>query len=292
MRQPPYVVQRQLWISRGDPQNAQPLENAQLTGSAAPYFSVAASPDGGEIAYLNGVDKQLFRKTASNNVLETLPSVAVDLAQWTRSPNYFRMAWRPGSSQILLYSTSYSSTMPSYAFLLDTDNGQVCGVDLSLAKGEASGSPVLARWSPNGRYLAIIRWDGYRNPNSLVALDAANGEVHEISAESMTPPEIAGLHIVNDIAWAPDNRHLAALTQVQTIDATPNQEAYKFSGLYLVDPFAPEFLPISNPTQPLGSTLGQTNLVWSADGSGLLVRCGAQGVDALCFLSVGGNSQP
>jgi hypothetical protein len=186
MRKPPYVIQRQLWISRGDSTSAQLVEDTQLTLDYVSAFSISANPDGSEIAYLDNTDKQIFRQKVSNGSLKTLPPISFDSTQW-QPQIFFQMAWRPGTSQVFLYNRSFSSFSPGYNFLLDTDSGQVCGVDLFGNNVRQGNSVVMARWSHDGRYLAAVRLDGNQSPNSLAVLDTTSGKLYEISAEGLTP---------------------------------------------------------------------------------------------------------
>jgi hypothetical protein len=294
MRRPPYVIQRQLWVSRGDPAHAQLLEDAQQTVDHISAFSVVAKPDDGEIAYFNNQDKQLYRQKASKGAFEALPPVSFDPIQWGAPLVSLQMVWRPGTSQVFVYNFSNSRSLPSHTFLLDTDSGQACGVDMFANNVEHDNSVVLARWSQDGRYLAVIIWDAFQEPNSLVILDTTNGKLYEMRAEALTPPETDGLRRINDLAWAPDNQHLVALTQVLDLSLaqTVDQSYFKFSGLYLADFLSGQAIPISSPTQKFGSSFGKTNLLWSDDGLQLLVNCASDGVDKLCLLSVQKKVQP
>ena len=294
MRTSPYVIQRQLLFSRGDPAHAQMLEDAQQTVDYVSAFSVVAKPDASEIAYFNNIDKQLYRQKVSKGSLETLPPVPFDPIQWGAPLVSLQMSWRPGTSQVFVYNFSNSRSIPSHTFLLDTDTGQVCGVDMFVNNVEHDNSVVLARWSQDGRYLAVIIWDAYQEPNSLVILDTTSGKLYEIRAEDLTPPETDGLRRINDIAWSPDNRHLVALTQVLDLSLaqTVNQSYFKFSGLFLADFLSGQSIPISPSNQKLGSSFGKTNLLWSDDGLQLLVNCAANGADRLCLISVQKNVLP
>ena len=119
------------------------------------------------------------------------------------------------------------------------------------------------------------------NSSDLAVLDIATGKLYTMT---LFPLDVQGLHFVNDIAWAPDNRHLAAIGQIHY----HNQE---LGNLYLVDFLSEQSVLISS-TQNLGSGLGDTNLLWSNDGSQLLIKCPTHQEDRLCLLSVQKNIQP
>jgi len=72
----------------------------------------------------------------------------------------------------------------------------------------------VARWSPDGRYLAAARVHGPvggASSSDLAVLDTVTGVLYTMT---VTPPEMEGQHYVNDIAWAPDSRHLAVIGAV------------------------------------------------------------------------------
>ena len=268
-----YEFTRQIWVSRGNP------KNVQLVADNLPNFYVVVKPGLSQIAYLS--DKQLAKRNAS---LESLQSVAFDSTQWEyRRSIYpsvpYELAWQPGSSQVFLYSNGDAG---GYTFLLDVDTGKVCEVNLS-SEVDGSDWATVAHWSPDGRYLAVVRTWGAQPVNSsdLAVLDIATGKLYTMT---LFPLDVQGLHFVNDIAWAPDNRHLAAIGQIHY----HNQE---LGNLYLVDFLSEQSVLISS-TQNLGSGLGDTNLLWSNDGSQLLIKCPTHQEDRLCLLSVQKNIQP
>ena len=108
--------------------------------------------------------------------LDNIPSISFDPTLWTyrQTENnfapYFDMAWRPGSSQIFLYSDGDISF--GYTFLLDANTGDICELNFGGWAG-------VARWSSDGRYLAITRaTDHYPIMSSdLAVLDTTTGNV-------------------------------------------------------------------------------------------------------------------
>ena len=284
MNRPSVEFRRQLWISRGDPQNVQLIEDTLLTGNFLSYFSVGIKPGGGQIVYHTHDDKKLSKR---NKSLEVQQSISLDISQWeyrvrgSGLPISYSMAWRPNSSQIFLYTLGEAG---GYTFLSDTDTGQICEIDLGRT-GNEYGWADMARWSPDGKYLAIIRTWGSRpvDTSDLAILDTMTGKLYVMK---IIPPDMEGLHFVNDVAWAPDSYHLTVIAQVLVQDPTLHT-FNKISNLYLVDFLSNQAIQISSlSNEKLGSGLGSTNLIWSSNGSQLLVKCPTGQVDRLCLLSV------
>jgi Tol biopolymer transport system component len=281
---PSVEFRRQLWISRGDPQNAQLIEDAFLTGNFLSYFSVGIEPEGEQIIYYTHNNQRLSKR---NGTFEIQQSIYLDISQWeyrlmgSGMPIFYKMAWRPNSSQVFLYSLGEAG---GYTFLLDTDTGQICEINLGNTGSENAWAD-MARWSPDGKYLAVIRTWGSRPVDSsdLAVLDTTTGKLYIVR---IVPSTVEGLYFVNDVAWAPDSYHLAAIAQVLVQDPTLHTY-YKISHLYLVDFLSNQIIQISSPSnEQLGSGLGSTNLIWSSNGSQLLVKCPTTQVDRLCLLSV------
>ena len=160
-----YEFTRQVWISQGSP------ENAQLIADNLSNFYVAVKQGDNQIAYL--ADQQLIMRNAS---LEVSQVVEFDSTRWeylsaTYPPPIYEMAWRPGSSQVVIYSNGDSG---GYTFLLDTNSGQVCELDLG-------GWALVVRWSSDGRYLAVARSQGTLpiDFSDLVVLDTVSGKLYE-----------------------------------------------------------------------------------------------------------------
>jgi hypothetical protein len=275
----PYEFDRQLWISRGNPQNAQLLEDARLTENRLSDFSVAVQPGGNEIIYRNDEDKQFSKRNGS---LGAQNPIAFDPAQWdyhgqfrgNAKPQYF-MTWRPSTSQVFLYTYGIGSF--GYTFLFDTNTGQVCELNFG-------GWAFFGRWSSDGRYLAIVRNQEPTFPTNstdLAVLDTATGQIYSME---VVPTEIVGRHYVDDIAWAPDNRHLLILAGVTSFPGcAPNcSDDHR---LYLVDFVASQVTGVLSSNKFTANNPG-TNLAWSPDGSKVLALC-----PELCLISVQRSGQ-
>jgi hypothetical protein len=257
---------RQAWISYGDPQSA------QMIADNLSQFYVAVKPGGGQTAYL--LDKQISKQ---NDLLKGTTPVPFNLDQWNYRkmksgtfPLMYEMAWRPRTSQIFLYS--FADINPGYTFLLDSDTGKICELNLG-------GWAVIARWSSNGRYLAIDSSQASGRPigsTVLTVLDAVTGNLY---TSKVVPQNLEGIRAVRGIAWAPDNRHLLVLGSALSLpQCAPN--CYEDTRLYLVDFISGQVDPILSEYQFVPNIEG-TNLSWSSDGSEVMVLC-----PALCSINV------
>jgi Tol biopolymer transport system component len=261
---------RQMWVSQGDP------NNAQLIADNLEESYIAVKPDGSQMAYQH--NKQLFKRDSS---LAALKSVAFDPTKWDHrqssnsSLSPFKTAWRPGTSQIFFYSHSMGSI--GYTFLLDADTGQLCELNFD-------GWALFGRWSPNGRYLAIVRNQEASfpvNSTDLAVLDTDTGDLYTMG---VTPKETEGRYYVNDIAWAPDNHHLLTLGSVQSFPGC-SPDCHKDTQLYLVDFLSGQVNALIPARQYIANNSG-TNLAWSPDGYKVLAFC-----PKLCLISVKRNGQ-
>ena len=258
---------RQVWISYGDPATAQKLADN------LPQLSFAMKPDGSKTIYL--VDKQIDELDDS---LNELPSVPFDPTQWdyaqkrrVSGPISFEMEWQLGTSLIFLYSAGDGEG--GYTFILNADTGKVCELNLG-------GWAIKARWSLDGRYLAIIRThDQFPiNLSDLAVLDSVTGKVYSINVTSSGE----GKHYVDDFVWALDGYHLLAIGRLMP---NTNQSDDQQSRLYLVD-FISEQNDDVLPTYTFYADENSSNLAWSPDSSKLVVRCPTQTIDKICFISV------
>ncbi|NCT22219.1 MAG: hypothetical protein CO094_13890 [Anaerolineae bacterium CG_4_9_14_3_um_filter_57_17] len=265
---------RQVWVSYGNP------DTAQMLADNLRQFPLAVKPDGSATLYLS--DKKIFKK---NGALKDIPSVAFDSNQWdyakgriSNIPVTYKMAWQPGTSLIFLYGDGVSR-LDGYTYILDADTGQVCELNMG-------GWAVTAHWSPDGRYLAIIRTHDHFpiSSSDLTVLDTLTGKVYIVG---VTLQIERGKHYVDAIAWAPDNRHLLAIGKFSPYANQPNDDQ---SRLYLVDLISgqsDDILPAY--TFYAGSLSG--NFAWSPDGSKVLVRCPTETDEKICFITVKRSGQ-
>ena len=281
------VGRQQLRITNGNPANAQIIEDVQYSRAHVPHewvtSSIAVKPDGSQIVYLKSTGDlpwRLYSRMISQDGLKSEQQSAIQgnyggEGVWLEESN--KMSWRAGTSQIFFYS--YASAT-NQTFLLDIDSAQVCTLNFG-------GWVYMARWSPSGRYLAVIKADGPRHPISsrdLVVLDTATGILYPIDSTKVDPPEMKDccMHFIKDITWAPDNRHLAIIGDAD-FSGTGNHIYH--DTLYLVDFLSgqvdnlfPSYLMIANHSG--------ASLAWSPDGTKLLATCPIETEGRLCLISV------
>jgi len=139
--------------------------------------------------------------------------------------------------------------------------------------------------------LATVRASGTLplNHRDLAVLDTTTGKLYTMG---VVPQGEKGLHAVEDIAWAPDNRHLGVIAGTFSFSGNgPSSDENKSSGLYLV-----EFITQQNihlvPAYQFPAGWAGTNLAWSPDGSRLLASCPGVKGEQLCLLNVQKSVQP
>jgi hypothetical protein len=266
---------RQLWISRGSPQTAQKLAD-NLTQSP-----LAVRPDGKSMIFRSNTGISQM-----DNALKSKAALSVDLNQWdyrtlnrNQIPVTFEMAWQPGTAMVFLYSNGSVRLGGGYTYILNTDTGNVCELNLN-------GWAIRAHWSSDGRYLAIIRSDisvSAVDSTELEILDSITGTVVSVT---VTPIDMVGKHSVDDFIWAPDNRHLVAFGSV--LPSQDPSQYYKIRpNLYLVDFITNQSNQLF-PDYPsfFADGLPWNNLAWSPDGTKLLIRCPSNELDRFCLISV------
>jgi len=268
-----YKLSRQIWVSYGDP------DAAQLLDDNLPQTPLAVKPDGSEMFYLS--DKKISKLDKS---LKELPSISFDPAQWDyakerRYPDSsvsYKMAWQPGTSLVFLYSEANGKG--GYTFILNAETGQVCELNFG-------GWVEEARWSPDGRYLAAIRSKKYVYPTysaELTLLDTVTGT---LVTPDVISQEIAGQHYIQGFTWAPDSRHLLAIGNLilsqNSLDENDNQWL-----LYLVDGISGQSINVEADYKNFTAS-PNNSLAWSPDGSKLVVHCQApQYIDQICLISI------
>jgi hypothetical protein len=263
-----YKFNRQLWVSYG---NSKALQMFSDKLSQLPF---ATKPNGGETIYLT--DSQISKLDKS---LKGLPSLPFDPSNWdyaTRRRNKdsvsYMMAWQPGTSLVFLYSEGAMGG-GGYTFILNVDRGDVCELNLG-------GWAQSARWSSDGRYLAFIRSTTYAFPfysSDLTILDTITGN---LTVLNVIDPKVEGSHLVDALAWAPDNRHLLAIGDIYTSPDTQDK-----TDLYLVDFVSGQSVNVE-PDHSGFVFSEDNNFAWSPDGSKVIIHCPSKTVDQLCLISV------
>jgi WD40 repeat protein len=292
------VSEQILSISNGDPNKIQNIEDEQYKPFVLPHewiiSSLAVKPDGSQIVYLKTNGKNLFQfysREVSQGSLRIEQLIPFDTSLWAYKPQWaytqlsvdsYGMAWRPNSTQIFL--TANNSIYGSmYSFILDLDTGKICQIDFGSAPGESKHAEV-ARWSPNGRYLAIVRGWGYFPVDftDLDVLDTLTGKQYTLAFSL----DVKGTRYVTDIAWGPDNYHLVAIGEVNSFEhcAYSNTCIEPVDRLYLVDLISGK-ADLLFPSFQFSSGWG-TGLAWSPDGSKLLATCWDGSESRLCLVPV------
>jgi hypothetical protein len=272
-----FETHRKLWISYGDPNTAQLLaDNLQQ-----PFVT---KPDGSEFMYVS--NKQISKQDES--LKKTSSPAAFDPAQWDyakarrdKIPVRYHMAWQPGTSLVFLYSKAgIADSEGGYTFILDTATGHICELNFG---GWASS----AHWSPDGRYLAIVRANSYTGLSDaidLVILDSTTGNLRTVGTNL---PDVEGKHTLGDFTWTPDNLHLLAFESIPSHYDIHRVETYYYD-LYLIDLASDQVTYLFPEFKSFGG--GGNNFVWSPDGSKLLARCPLSSAlfvtDRYCLISV------
>ena len=279
--------QYELRISQGD---------AKQTERVAPSvegLSLAAGPEGRRLLYLPGPTSN--RPEVWGGANRSTESLQVNLDQWKYpkypkdvqsilTPSAFQVAWRPNGSQLVFY------TLP-WTFLFDIETNQVCEIDLGPFRDETvKAMPIWAleaKWSPDGRYLALITTDTVLGQASgtgaailateLTIVDMKTGMLRNLQPTSDITP---GQHYVTDIAWSPDSQYIATLGIVG-IDEMGSEE----EGVFIIEASTGHSQPEPS-DYDLGGGLWGWQLAWSVNGSQLIVTCPTQEEGRLCTISL------
>jgi len=284
MVDPSTITGRQrLWLTDGNPNKAQILEDVQYNATAVPHEWLTSTfiinNDSSRLVYLKNTGElpwRLFSQMVSQNGLETEKQSEIhgnfgSEGVWIESN---KMAWKPYTSQVFFYS---NASPTDQTFVLDIDTEQVC----SLSFG---GWIYFARWSPNGRFLAVVKSVGSMTPiwanYDLNVLDTVTGGLYKIDSDKIGSPNLA--HVVDDLSWAPDNHHLAIIGVAY---AASNSAPPSINRLYIIDFLTGE---VSNPfpTYQLNTGSWGTGLAWSPDGTKILARCPTESEGRLCYIPV------
>ena len=273
----------ELWTGRGGPQQAERVAT-DVSG-----LSLAAEPDGKHLLYFSRptADRPQQLDVETRAVRE----MSLDLAQlrYRKYPepvqsmlglSVFKIAWRPDGSQVVFY------TIP-WTFLFDVTTNQVCEIDLGKTRVEHMPIWALeAKWSPNGRHLALITTGTFPGQASgtgasilyteLTILDMETGSLRTLQP---APDINGGQHYVTDIAWAPDSQIIAIRAAVE------EEEGVLYEGLYLVEVLTGQNKHMLPQTMFTGGDAGWS-LTWSPDGDRLAVNCPTRNEGRLCLIAV------
>jgi len=186
---------------------------------------------------------------------------------------FYRVAWEPRGTRIAFYNQTG-------LYLLDLTTGQACRMELGLAGigKRASRWAYLAKWSPNGRYLAMITTSG-RLPlefSELTLLDTMTGDLHTIQPKRYLP---SGKYYVLDIDWAPDSTTIAERVAIAI------KEGVAYDGVYLVSSRDNRQKRQLSELTFAGASAG-VSLSWSPAGEYLILNCPTSNEGRLCQITV------
>lgn len=261
-------VDRQVRISYGNP------DDTQLLVNNLPQNYITVKPDGNQMAYLT--EKSLVKIGASLNVLKPVPFDRKLQDYKHEFTVIYKMSWRPNSLYIFLYNEATDNL--GYTYLLNTDTNELCNLNFD-------GWALVARWSPNGRYLAIIRAQSYVpiQSSDLIVLDTATGNLYTIEL----PQEVEGKRYVDDITWAPDNYHLFVIGSHNDYSSSE-----KFNEVLFLGDFITGRMDRVIPSHKFTSIWAGTNLAWSPDGLKLIMNCPiSEETSQVCLISVQKSGQ-
>ena len=264
------IVKRRLRASLGDP------AKTELIADNLPGSAVAANPSKDQIVYLASDGLRLLRYAAKENRPVGLKARLKngEEKQFALTGMRYEAAWRPNSDQVIFYKKDAAESS-NRIFFMDLTTGNTCRVEIRNWAGEI-------RWSPNGRYFAILQLfgsPGHTSGSNLIVYDMQTGQ---IDTTEFPLPEGVGTGFLTDIAWAPDNRHLAMIVDYSYAQS----DSYKdMSQLILLD-FIQNKKKLIQSQYEFGGGAAGTNLLWSPDGTMLLASCPTEKAERLCLISV------
>ena len=247
-----------------------PVETLR-TNLASPYL--AADSAGKKVAILL---RDQAARPAVMDLLEKrvqLFDVELPLSSIGTLESTYHATWNPKENQVAFYNDSG-------LYLFDAASERACQVALGLA-GLGERGPrwaYLAKWSPNGRYLAMITTSG-RFPlefSELTILDTVTGDLRTVQPKRHLH---SGKYYVLDIDWAPDSTTIAARVAVTM------KEGVVYDGLYLMSASGirqERQLPELTFT---GASAG-LSLSWSSNEKYLVLNCPTSDEGRLCQIAV------
>ncbi len=226
------------------------------------------------------LDRDERRLVLTNETGQSVQTVPVDLYALGFDPDnslsHFRMASHPSRQMVALYdSTHFVIVNQETGKLLQIDLGRTASEDLGYGPRWA----YHARWSPDGRRLALLTTVGEPIVSST--------ELTVVNTESGISSQIPlGTRYVYDIAWAPTGHHLVALGQASMV------EGRTLVGLYLVDVLTGETRRML-PNEHVELEASAQAVRWSVGGQALALLCPhrlqeepPRGESRLCLLKV------
>ena len=245
--------------------------NTLQTHLASSYLAV--DPAGEKVAFL--LQGQEARPAVMDSLGQDirLYTVELPLSSMRTGESIYHAAWRPRGNEVVFYNDSG-------LYLLDTVSGKACQIALGLAEFGERGLrwAYLAKWSPNGRYLAMITTSG-RFPlefSELTILDTMTGNLRTIQPERRL---LSGKHYILDIDWAPDSTAIAARVAIAM------KEGVIYDALYVISPRSAQQIR-QLPEQTFTGASAGLSLAWSPDGKYLALNCPTRDEGRLCRIDV------
>jgi Tol biopolymer transport system component len=182
---------------------------------------------------------------------------------------HYQASWNPHYSKVAFYNAHR-------LLIADLDSGEMTEVMLGNDKAKQNHLPLWAleiQWSPDGNKLAVIATTG-RLPNAFRWLF-----VYDLNTNRSEEIDLPADFILNNLAWAPDNRLLLAQGSVDYIPP-----GYALQDVILIDTVTQEM--DKTDLLPEG-TLGEGAMAWSPGGKWVAFLCNRLGQDykAVCFSS-------
>jgi dipeptidyl aminopeptidase/acylaminoacyl peptidase len=256
-------------------------ENPETLAIDLDYSEISVSPNEQNIVFFT--NSQKTSPNFSNLDVSQISTSPIQLpATYGRETgrhvhSYFQSTWAPDGSRIAFYRNHG-------LFLANPSNGEVCEVSFNDPMTWA----YFARWSSDGRFLAMITTTSLSTPlqsTELTVLDTVTGEIRILQ---VVPDAKPGQHYVRDINWLPNSYDLLLLGRVRY------EEGHGFDNLYLVDVGNGEYLNLF-PTKEFHGIPG-TTLVISPNGEQAAVWCSPEpdlntfplmGEISVCLFSIG-----
>ena len=144
-----------------------------------------------------------------------------------------------------------------------------------------------ARWSPDGRYLALITTSNFPGQERGTGGEILATELTLVDFQAgilrtlvFTPDITPGHHYVTDLAWGPDSRFLAVMGVLGI-----NEFGTEEGGVFMVEA-ATGAARLAATGEDLGGGVWGTQLIWSPDGAFLMANCPTRQEGRLCMLAV------
>lgn len=212
--------------------------------------SLSFSPDGTRFFYLTNTEQSAIGTTA------TIAGASKNQL-WSSAYTEWLPQWV--NDRVIGLTTKPSSTVPGYAYLLDTKTRE-----FSKVLGNIQGLTTL--WSPNGKKILYSRTSASGTSITLSIYDVDAKRSSDLGIDTL--PE--------KCVWATDNSTIyCAVPQIITAGQYPDiwyQGVASFSdSIWKLDTVTSLFKQIANPQETLGTQIDGINLLLDPRGSNLFL---------------------